>query len=315
RRRRLRSQANLLVFNLALSDMLMDLEIPLLVYNSLKLRPALGVWGCQLYGLMGGLSGTTAIFSIAALSLERYLALGRPRDPFARLTRSRAFVLLLASWVYALCFSTWPLLGVTSPYVPEGFLTSCSFHFMSEATSDRNFVWIFFVAAWCVPLAFVTSCYTGILLTVIRSRQALAQESRRSELRVAKVSLALVLLWMVAWTPYAVVALLGITGRWNLLTPLGAMVPAVFCKSAAVLDPFVYGLSHPSFRQELALVLPYLKQRPRPTSLTLRAVGHLPKRPRAQSAGSATSAPKSATVSVPGSGPGSTSPTPQVVFS
>ncbi|EEC06793.1 rod opsin, putative [Ixodes scapularis] len=244
--------------------------------------------------------------SIAALSLERYLALGRPRDPFARLTRSRAFALSLSSWIYALCFSAWPLLGVTSPYVPEGFLTSCSFHFLSDATSDRCFVWIFFVAAWCVPLVFVTTCYSGILVTVIRSRKALAQESRRSELRVAKVSLALVLLWTVAWTPYAIVALLGITGRRNLLTPWGSMAPAMFCKSAAVLDPFVYGLSHPSFRRELAIMLPCLRPRQRPVSLTLRAVVQLPKRPGPRSAGSSTSVP----VTAPGTTKDNHCPTP-----
>ncbi|CAN7991926.1 unnamed protein product [Ixodes pacificus] len=247
---------------------------------------------------------------IAALSLERYLALGRPRDPFARLTRSRAFALSLSSWIYALCFSTWPLLGVTSPYVPEGFLTSCSFHFLSDATSDRCFVWIFFVAAWCVPLAFVTTCYSGILVTVIRSRKALAQESRRSELRVAKVSLALVLLWTVAWTPYAIVALLGITGRRNLLTPWGSMAPAMFCKSAAVLDPFVYGLSHPSFRGELAIMLPCLRPRQRPISLTLRAVVQLPKRPGPRSAGSSTSVPATA----PGTTKDNNCPTPPIVL-
>lgn len=238
---------------------------------------------------MGGVSGTAAIFSIAALSLERYLALGRPRDPFAGLIPSRAFVLSLSSWLYAFSLGSCPLLGLTSPYVPEGFLTSCSFDFLSEDWRDRRFVWIFFVASWCLPLGCVALSYTAILTAVVRSRRALSQACRRSELRVAKIALALVLLWVAAWTPYAVVALLGITGQRRALTPLSAMLPAVFCKTAAVLDPFLYGLSHPSFRKELGRLLPCLAPRPPPASLTLRAVA--PRRHR--SLASASSAPPS----------------------
>lgn len=46
-------------------------------------------------------------------------------------------------------------------------------------------------------------------------------------------------------------ALLGITGQKHLITPLVSMVPAVFCKSASALDPYVYALSHPKFKNEL----------------------------------------------------------------
>ncbi|XP_064458780.1 opsin, blue-sensitive-like [Ornithodoros turicata] len=260
--RALRTSSNLLVFNLALSDLLMDLEIPLLVYNSLRQRPALGIWGCRLYGFMGGVSGTSAILSITGLALDRCCVIWHPFctspvDTFSR----RSLVLAITTWIYATVFSVCPLFGLNR-YVPEGFLTSCSFDFLSTAPRDRNFVWAFFVAAWCVPVATITGSYAAILVAMRRSGQESTcgdnsnnkhrrHIQRASELRVARVALLLLGLWMVAWTPYAVVALLGITGQRRWLTPLGSMLPAVFCKSAAVLDPFVYGLNSPRFRREL----------------------------------------------------------------
>lgn len=67
-------------------------------------------------------------------------------------------------------------------------------------------------------------------------------------MKLAKVASGIIGLWVAAWTPYAVVALLGIFSKRHLITPLVSMVPALFCKTAACLDPFVYALSHPRFK-------------------------------------------------------------------
>jgi hypothetical protein len=57
--------------------------------------------------------------------------------------------------------------------------------------------------------------------------------------------------WILAWTPYAVVTLIGTSGYANLLTPLTSMLPALFAKSAACIDPFIYSLNHPKIRHEI----------------------------------------------------------------
>lgn len=62
----------------------------------------------------------------------------------------------------------------------------------------------------------------------------------------------LILVYLVAWTPYAVVTLIGQFGPAE--RPLSASataVPAYFAKTAVVLDPLVYGFSHPHFRSSL----------------------------------------------------------------
>lgn len=40
-----------------------------------------------------------------------------------------------------------------------------------------------------------------------------------SEVNTAKITFFLVALWMLSWTPYATVALLGISGHQDLLSP------------------------------------------------------------------------------------------------
>ena len=68
---------------------------------------------------------------------------------------------------------------------------------------------------------------------------------------IAKIVFGLVFFWVMAWTPYTVVSLLGISGYSSLLTPLSSMLPALFAKTAACVDPFIYSLNHPKIRQEI----------------------------------------------------------------
>lgn len=71
------------------------------------------------------------------------------------------------------------------------------------------------------------------------------------EIAIAKIVAGLVLSWIIAWTPYSLISLLGISGHTDLLTPLSSMLPALFAKTAACVDPFIYSLNHPKIRQEI----------------------------------------------------------------
>ncbi|KAI9549943.1 hypothetical protein GHT06_005213 [Daphnia sinensis] len=59
------------------------------------------------------------------------------------------------------------------------------------------------------------------------------------------------MLWMISWTPYAFVALLGISGNQNRLTPGMTMLPALFAKCSACVNPIVYTLTHPKIKKEM----------------------------------------------------------------
>nr|BAQ54849.1 opsin, rhodopsin-7 like [Anax parthenope] len=268
----LRTPANILVMNLAVSDCFLLLKMPIFIYNSIFLGPALGAFGCQLYGFLGGLTGTTSIATLAAIALDRYFVVLYPLEPLKVPTRARARACVLLAWAYGAIFSSIPLFGINQ-YVPEGYLTSCSFDYLSDDRQSRSYILIFFTAAWFVPFTFISFCYAAICRAValaaaysssstVRAvgklsdrRDASARrerQRRRTELRLAIVVLGVVALWFISWTPYAVVALLGVTGNRHLVTPLASMIPALFCKMASCVDPFVYAITHPRFRRELA---------------------------------------------------------------
>lgn len=199
-------------------------------------------------------------------------------------------------WIYSLTFSSIPLLGIFTRYVPEGFLTSCSFDYVSDDLHSRSFIFTFFVAAFCVPVTIIISSYVGIVFAVKKSqlnlnipnsskqtnfdsigvKKAAAKSRQRVELKIAKISACLIILWLISWTPYAIVALLGIFSNQSLLTPTASMVPALFAKMASVIDPFVYGHSHPRFRYEIRKLLGAPVPRQRSTLMATRGLSIAP---------------------------------------
>ncbi|XP_023944966.2 opsin, ultraviolet-sensitive-like [Bicyclus anynana] len=268
--RTLRTPGNILVANLALSDFLMLAKTPIFIFNSFNLGPALGKYACVLYGFIGGLSGTTSIATLSAIALDRYWAIVHPLEPLRALTAIRARLFAVGAWLYAGVFAMIPALDIGyGHYVPEGFLTSCSFDYLTNEIPPRYFIFIFFCAAWLTPLCIISFCYTRILCIVagkrnittkneeqrLSSRHVKEQTKRKAEVKLAFLVIIVIALFFVSWTPYAVVALLGIFGKKDLITPVTSMIPALFCKTAACINPFIYIISHPKFKKELQKLL------------------------------------------------------------
>lgn len=84
------------------------------------------------------------------------------------------------------------------------------------------------------------------------------QTSQSVEIRIAKAAFTIFFLFVCAWTPYAIVSLIGAFGDSKILTPLVTMVPAVCAKIVSCLDPWVYAISHPRYRAVLEKKVPWL---------------------------------------------------------
>ncbi|XP_026496937.1 opsin, ultraviolet-sensitive-like isoform X1 [Vanessa tameamea] len=268
--RTLRTPGNILVANLALSDFMMLAKTPIFIFNSFYLGPALGKPACVVYGFIGGLSGTTSIATLTAIALDRYWAVVYPLEPLRALTAIRARLLAVGAWFYAGFFAMIPALDIGyGHYVPEGFLTSCSFDYLTDEIPPRYFIFAFFCAGWLVPLCIISFCYTRILSIVVgkrnmnsknqeqrlSSRHVKEQTKRKAELKLAVLVIVVIALFFVSWTPYAIISLLGIFGKRDVITPITSMIPALFCKTAACINPFIYIITHPKFKKELQKLL------------------------------------------------------------
>ncbi|XP_050693387.1 rhodopsin-like [Eriocheir sinensis] len=265
----LRSGTNLLTINLAFSDLLMMLtQFPILVANCFSQSWTLGPLACEVYGFCGALFGTVSIISLALIAFDRYRAIMSPFGNM-KLSMRRAALWVLGVWVYSAAWCCLPFLG-WNQYVLEGFMTSCSFDYLSDDLWSRSYVVLLFLVAYALPLVVICYCYFYIVTSIKRHDKDILGHQRvqgetvkyrnlqSREAQLSRVVFISVFFWALAWTPYAVVSLLGVTSWHSVLTPLATALPALFAKLSTVYNPFIYAISHHKYRQELGRRLPWL---------------------------------------------------------
>ncbi|CAL8073880.1 unnamed protein product [Orchesella dallaii] len=201
---------------------------------------------------------------MAAIGLDRFLVITRGLSG-PRIKMVHAFIIVAFIWAYALGVVLPPLLKVWNRFSPEGLLTTCSFDYMNDNTWDKSFVIFIFTCAYVIPLLILILCYSQIVATVWAHEKTLRDQAKKMnveslrsnadnkdakvEMKIAMAALFSVLLWVIIWTPYAVTVLIAAFGDRSLITPVVSMIPALLCKCASCVNPVVFAISHPRFKQ------------------------------------------------------------------
>ncbi|KAK4295836.1 hypothetical protein Pmani_031628 [Petrolisthes manimaculis] len=269
----LRSPANMFVVNLAFSDfMMMASQFPMYVWNCFHGGYwSLGPFACQIHAFTGSIFGLCSLLTLAAIGYDRYCVIVKAFDG-GHISSGKAFIIILLCWLYAGAVSIPPFFGWNA-YIPEGILTSCSFDYISRDWSTRSFGIFLFVVCYCIPLLIITFVYSQIVNAIRSHEKALREQAKKmnvenlrsnvdankqsAEIRIAKVAVSNVFLWLLTWTPYAAVVLMGLFGDQNKMTPLVSALPGLMCKTASVYNPMMFAISHPKFRLALQEVAPW----------------------------------------------------------
>lgn len=265
RSKSLHTPGNMLVVNLAVSDFFMSLtQSPVFFVASMHRRWVFGELACELYAFCGALFGICSMMTLTAIASDRCLAITRPLALLGKVSRGRAGKVLALIWVYALSWSLPPFFG-WSAYVPEGLQTSCSWDYMSFTPSVRAYTIFLFLFVFFIPLGVIAGCYLAIFREIRQARLEVIQlncekrkvlERMKAEWKTAKVALVVILLFVISWSPYSVVALTATAGYSHLFTPYMNSIPAVIAKASAIHNPIIYAITHPKYRVAIVHYVP-----------------------------------------------------------
>ena len=110
-----------------------------------------------------------------------------------------------------------------------------------------------------MPLVTIIYCYIGILLKTLENelrfkvnrshRDFRVEGRRRADIEVAKVSAIGVVLFCASWLPFAIVALIGTSGHYALITPQVDVSLSFIGKSSVIISPIVYSFGHPVLKK------------------------------------------------------------------
>ncbi|KAJ8013631.1 hypothetical protein DPEC_G00031820 [Dallia pectoralis] len=264
---------NLTFCNLLLTVSNMPLTLVGLVSTG---QPGGGDTFCQLVGFLETFLTTNSMLSMAALSIDRWIAVVFPLRYHSRMRHRDAALVLGYTWVHSVCFST--AAACLSWVGYHQLYASCTLHDPGE--SDRTQFLVFTVSFHCLTflLSFIVLCVTYLkVLKVARFhckridvitmqtlvllvdihpsvRERCLEEQKRRRQRATKKISTFIGTFMVCFAPYVITRIvelfpsIPIDHRWGIFSKCLAY-------SKAACDPFVYSLLRHQYRKTCRDVL------------------------------------------------------------
>ncbi|XP_043284815.1 rhodopsin-like [Venturia canescens] len=191
---------------------------------------------CIWYAFLMSTIGLASIGNLTVMAVERWLLVARPMNSF-----SINFALRVASgvWIYALCLSLPPLLGWGS-YGPEAGNVSCSvsWEVHDPETMSESYITFLMTFGLVVPVIVISTSYFAIILTLKKVKRRAGGRGRR-EAKVTKMVALMIIAFLVAWTPYAALAMAA--QYFNVSLPAEiAVIPSLLAKSSICYNPIIY---------------------------------------------------------------------------
>uniref|UniRef100_A0AAR2L143 G-protein coupled receptors family 1 profile domain-containing protein n=1 Tax=Pygocentrus nattereri TaxID=42514 RepID=A0AAR2L143_PYGNA len=234
----------LLSVNLAVTDLGAAVSMyPLAVASSWNHAWLGGDATCIYYGLMGFFFGVASVATLTVMAIVRFsvsLTLQSPSD------KRRVHVLLAGTWLYALLWALFPLLG-WGKYGPEPFGLSCTLAWGEMKEHSPSFVISIFSMNLAIPAIIIISCYFGIALRLYVSYKSVGN----GNLIAVLISVG----FLACWTPYGIVSLWSVYSSSASIPPHISMLPCLFAKTSTVYNPLIYYTFSKSFKQEVKQLL------------------------------------------------------------
>ncbi|XP_061842661.2 opsin 8, group member c [Nerophis lumbriciformis] len=263
RRRKKMVGTELLCVNLAVVDFLCCICFyPLSILSSFRHAWLGDYFTCVYYGLGCFIFGLCGMFTIAAISVIRYLKTCYSLVYAVWLKGANIRLVCCAIWLVAAVWSSFPLFG-WGEYVPEPYGLSCTIAWRGYHTSAKDAAYVIcsFTCFTLLPVLLIVVSQFQIVYKVSRFSYSLSARGvhnnlRRAEKRLSMMFFCISLGFVVAWAPYAIVSFLFIFHKDKpYMAPEGFVFPALFAKSSHIYNPFIYFYFNKTFQQELQSLL------------------------------------------------------------
>lgn len=258
RHAKMKTVTNIYILNLAVADVLLMLGLPFLATQNAVSYWPFGPVLCRLVMTLDGVNQFTSIFCLTVMSVDRYLAVVHPIRS-ARWRRPRVAKLAsTAVWAFSLLMSL-PL--VVFADIQEGWDT-CNLSW-PEPVGLWGAVFIIYtsVLGFFGPLLVICLCYLLIVVKVKASGVRVGSTRRRSERKVTRMVVVVVLVFVGCWLPFFIVNIVNLA----VILPeepaaAGAYFFVVILSYAnSCANPVLYGFLSDNFRQSFRKVLCFRK--------------------------------------------------------
>lgn len=260
RDRRLDTITNMLIENLAFSDILMALlHMPFWIVS---LRYGKWIFGhvlCQMVGVTQLIFGIVSLLTMTGIAINRYFKVVK-RKLYIKFfsNRKATYAVIAFCWFASTAVNTPQLYGWGKIDYHVNF-SDCT---CVWALDDVSFIVFLCAATIFIPATIIFSCYFVIYRTVresarrVHGHAALPNATKtedKTENKVLKTSLVVVCVYMVCWTPLSVIGFIEVFGSRSPRIFYYLAYVLVYCSNMT--NPFIYGIMNPQFKNAFACIL------------------------------------------------------------
>ena len=258
---RLNTITNLLIENLAYSDILMaTLHMPFWIVSLRYGKWVLNHAVCEVVGVTQLIFGIVSLLTMTAIAINRYLKVVK-RHLYTKFFSSRktTYIIIALCWFLSILVNTPQLYGWGN-ITYHLFFTDCTCEWQHE---DISYIIFLCIATIFIPATIIFSCYFVIYSTVRDSNRRVQGHSTlpdppgkaedKSEAKVLKTSLVVVCVYMICWTPLSVIGFLEVFGKQS--PRLAYFIAYILTYCSSMTNPFIYGIMNPQFKRAFSIIL------------------------------------------------------------
>ncbi|XP_066983882.1 adipokinetic hormone/corazonin-related peptide receptor variant I-like [Macrobrachium rosenbergii] len=252
RKRTSASRVSLMIMHLTIADLLVTfLLMPLEIGWAWTVSWEAGDLACRVLAFFRTFGVFLSGFLLVVISIDRYHAVLRPLTVTEAKRRVR--IMLGVAWAASVAFSTPQMFIFHVEAHPEfpWFQQCVTFNSFPSPTYELVYIVAGFVAMYALPLTTIVICYGSIVIVLYRkdviSRDP-ADERRapslgRAKTRTLHMTLIIVMVFFLCWTPYNIMSLWYFIDRKSAqrVDPRVQAALFIFAVANSTVNPLVYG--------------------------------------------------------------------------
>ena len=251
--RRMRTIANMFVASLAVSDLLIGVNIgPLSVTALVTSHWPFNDRTCQFEGYTAIILVAASIHTLVLMAVNRYYRIVKPTKYRRYFTEKKTLIMILVSWIYSICAPLiYVLLGNKMVFHPSKFLC----YFPIENSAFMAYGIPIYIG---IPTCVIIYCYFRIFTTVRHHNSNFHHSGNPistanvEEFKVARTILFIVLFFNLCWIPILTIDFFdSIFQRWIFL-PEAYIAYTFLGAISSALNPFHLRRAQQEFSQMLA---------------------------------------------------------------
>nr|XP_016942083.1 allatostatin-A receptor [Drosophila suzukii]XP_016942084.1 allatostatin-A receptor [Drosophila suzukii] len=258
----MRSTTNLLIINLAVSDILFVIFcVPFTATDYvLPEWPFGNVW-CKFVQYMIVVTCHCSVYTLVLMSFDRFLAVVHPVTSMSLRTERNATLAIMCAWITIVTTAIPVALShsVRNYQYHGNAGTACVFSTEEEVWSLVGFQVSFFLSSYVAPLTLICFLYMGMLARLWKSAPGCkpSAESRKGKRRVTRMVVVVVLAFAICWLPIHVILVLKALNLYggSHLSVIIQIISHVVAYTNSCINPILYAFLSDNFRKAFRKVV------------------------------------------------------------